>query len=86
MESYVSVRIEPVDAKKYAGHSAEATRKKAPSYVDHDKIKNNVNTQPQISAAELRWYIEEMRENTGQQKLRKLAVMDGIVVAVSSHL
>ena len=85
MESYVSVRIEPVDAKKYAGHSAEATRKKAPSYVDHDKIKNNVNTQPQISAAELRWYIEEMRENTGQQKLRKDARLAFSGIITFSH-
>ena len=85
MESYVSVRIEPVDAKKYAGHTAEATRRKAPSYVDHDKIKNNVNTQPQISATELRGYIEEMRERTGQQKLRKDARLAFSGIITFSH-
>ena len=85
MESYVSVRIEPVDAKRYAGHTAEATRRKAPSYVDHDRIKKNVNTQPQISAAELRTYIEQLRENTGQQKLRKDARLAFSGIITFSH-
>ena len=85
MESYVSVRIEPVDAKKYAGHSAEATRKKTPSYVDHEKIKNNVNTHPQISASELRSHIEILRERTGQQKLRKDARLAFSGIITFSH-
>jgi hypothetical protein len=85
MESYVSVRIEPVNAVKYAGHTAEARRHKVPSYVDLEKVKNNVNTTPEISASDLRTHIENLRERTGQQKLRKDARLAFSGIITFSH-
>ena len=85
MCSFVSVRIEPVDAQKYAGHTAEATRRKIPSYVDHDKLDKNVTTKPEISADELRTYISDLRARTGQQKLRKDARLAFSGIITFSH-
>ncbi len=85
MESYVSIRIEPVNAVKYAGHTAEARRHKVPSYVDLEKVKNNVNTTPEISASDLRTHIENLRERTGQQKLRKDARLAFSGIITFSH-
>lgn len=84
-ESYISIRIEPVNAVKYSGHLAEARRHKVPSYVDKDMVKNNVHTTPEISADDLRTHIENLRERSGQQKLRKDARLAFSGIITFSH-
>ena len=84
-ESYISIRIEPVNAVKYSGHLAEARRHKVPSYVDHAKVKLNQHTVEHTSAEELREYIEQLRKETGQQTLRKDARLAFSGIITFSH-
>lgn len=85
MDEYVSVRVEPCNAQKYANYASEANRHKVPSYVDKDKLKENRYAGKTLTSDELRDYIADLRKSKNKQNLRKDARLAFAGIITFSH-